>query len=137
MTATCGGATGRTAAVLVLAALAVAPAARADDGWVIARYDVRLEVGRNGTVDVTETVDARFDQPRHGIFREIPVRYDVGGHLYDLRMHLLAVTDGSGQGRTYSVNDSGNLVVIKVGDKNRTLTGPQTYVIRYRVARAV
>jgi len=123
--------------VAVTASAALAPAARGDDGWVIEKFDVRIVAQRDGTVEVTETIDARFDRPKHGIFREIPVRYDVNGHLYDLRLHLLAVTDGSGRSLTRSVTDTENLVVIKVGDADRTLTGPQTYVFRYRVARAI
>ena len=123
--------------ILGLACAGSASVARADGGWVINRFDARLEVSRDGALDVTETIDARFDEPRHGIFREIPVRYDVNGHLYDLRMHLKAVDDGAGASRNRSVTDNGNLIVIKIGDAGRTLLGPQTYVIRYRVARAI
>lgn len=128
---------GFAAAAAVLALAATAPAARADDGWRIDTFDVRLDIARDGTVEITERIQVRFDQPRHGIFREIPVRYDVNGHLYDLRLHLLAVTDGEGTPLTRSVTDSGNRVVIKVGDARKTLLGPQTYAIRYKVARAV
>ena len=123
--------------ILGLACAGSSSLARADSGWVINRFDARLEISRDGTLDVTETIDARFDEPRHGIFREIPVRYDVNGHLYDLRMHLKSVENGEGAGRNRSVTDNGNLIVIKIGDADRTLLGPQTYVIRYRVARAV
>lgn len=121
----------------VLAFLAAPAVARADDGWVIKKYDVRLVIEHDGTVDITETIDARFDEPKHGIFREIPVRYDVNGHLYDLRLHLLSVTDGAGERRNRSVTEAGNLIRIRIGDADRTLTGPQTYVLHYRVARAV
>src|SRR4051794_17444235 len=89
-------------------------AARGDDGWVITRFETRLEVERDGTVDVTETIAARFDQPKHGIFREIPVRYDVHGQLYDMRLHLKGVSDGAGQSRTYQTTDHENLVEIKI-----------------------
>jgi uncharacterized membrane protein YgcG len=123
-------------AATAAALLATAPA-RGDTGWAITRFDVRLEIAHDGTLDVAETIVARFDEPRHGIFREIPVRYDVNGHLYDLRMHLKGVDDGQGRPWKRDVNDEENRVVIKVGDKNTTLTGVQTYVIRYRVARAV
>jgi uncharacterized membrane protein YgcG len=126
---------GWAAAVLAFAALA--NTARADDGWVIEKFDARLEIGGDGTLEITEKIAVRFDQAKHGIFREIPVRYDVNGHLYDLRMHLLGVHDGAGNARAHTVSDTENRVVIKIGDANATATGAQTYVIRYRVARAI
>jgi uncharacterized protein (TIGR04222 family) len=127
-------------ALTFAAALALVPAAaaRADDSrWMITGFDVSLAIGGDGTLDVTETIAARFDTPKHGIFREIPVRYAVAGHLYDIRMHLKAVTDAGGNPLTHTVSDEENKTVLKIGDPGRTLTGPATYVIRYRVARAV
>ena len=128
---------GRLAAAMVLA-LGTAATARGDENWVITRFDVRLDVGHDGTVDVTETIAARFDEPKHGIYREIPVRYDVHGQLYDLRLHLKGVDrDTGGRWETYELSDVENRTVLKIGDPKKTLTGDQKYVIRYRVARAV
>ena len=39
-------------------------------------------------LEVTETIDADFSVPKHGILREIPVRYAVGMHQYALRVKL-------------------------------------------------
>jgi uncharacterized membrane protein len=126
-------------AVMLGAALGLtAPArARADGGWRIDDFDTRLEIANNGAVDVTETIAARFYEPKHGIFREIPVRYAVFGHLYDLRARLKSVHDDAGHGLNYTTRDDANKLVIRIGDAGRTLTGNQTYQIRYRVARAV
>ena len=124
------------AAAVVLVALAAAET-RADDKWVIEKFSVHITINHDGTVEVEETIKARFDEPKHGIFREIPVRYEVNGHLYDLRMHLSAVTDATGRGLSRTVDDRGNLVAVKIGDARTMLTGPQTYVIRYKLARAV
>ncbi len=104
---------------------------------MLTAFDVTLDLGRDGSLDVTESIAARFDAPRHGIIREIPVRYAVGSHLYDIRMRLKAVTDADGNRLRASVRDEENKAVIKIGDPHATRTGRATYVIRYRVGRAV
>ena len=127
-----------TAALSLTSLLALAPAARAEDGgWEIESFDVTVAVAADGTLDVTETIAARFFEPKHGIIREIPVRYAVKGSLYDIRLHLKGVTDADGARLTESTTDEANKVVIKIGDAKTTLTGSHTYVIRYRVGRAV
>ena len=111
--------------------------ARADDGWVISNFDVRLNVAKNGKVDVTETIDARFEVPKHGIFREIPVLYEVNGHLFDLRLRLDTIKDGSGNPRNFTRTYDSNKVIMKIGDADRTVDGAQTYVLHYEVDRAI
>ena len=45
------------------------------DGERIRAYDVRVQVDRDGSVAVTETIDYSFaDEERHGIVRDIPQR---------------------------------------------------------------
>jgi uncharacterized protein (TIGR04222 family) len=124
---------------LVAALVVVPPAAQAqpDRDWTIERFDARLDLQANGTLDVTETIDALFLEPRHGIFREIPVKYLYAAHLYDIRFKLLGVDDGAGQSLETKTTYINNLVRIRVGDKDRTVTGRQTYRIRYRVSRVV
>ncbi|MFO0953603.1 MAG: DUF2207 domain-containing protein [Isosphaeraceae bacterium] len=123
-------------AVSTLAPLASSGQARAED-WTITSFDVAVVMEADGSLDVTETIAVRFDAPRHGIFREIPVRYAVGMHLYDIRLHLSSVTDSNGASLKYTVKDESNKTVIRVGDAKKTVTGPQTYVFKYRVGRAV
>ncbi len=109
----------------------------ADTGWSIARFDVSVVIRPDGVLEVTESIAADFVEPKHGIIREIPVRYDVGAHLYDLRFHLVSVTDGSGKARRTDLDYVRNLARLKIGDAKTTLSGRQDYVIRYRVDRAI
>ena len=57
--------------------------------------------------------------------------------MYALRFKLLGVDDGQGNPRTIQVGYRDNLVTIRIGDAERTLTGPQNYRIRYQIYRAV
>ncbi len=125
-------------ALAVAMAAASPPGARgADDGWTIADFDVDLTIRPDSALDVVETVDADFAIPKHGILREIPVRYAVGMHQYALRFRLLGVDDGEGSERTAEVAFVENLARIRIGDPDRVVSGRQRYRIRYRVERAV
>lgn len=123
-------------ALLALLVL-VAPARAQEGGWTIAEYKVQLQIQRDGVVDVTETIAADFQIQKRGIYREIPIRYDVGMHHYALRFRLLGVDDGEGHPRTTETTYHDNLVKLRIGDADRQLTGRQVYRIRYRVERAI
>ncbi|AMV40287.1 DUF2207 domain-containing protein [Planctomyces sp. SH-PL62] len=127
------------AAAFALGLLAsfAAPPARGDDGWTIAAFDVDAAIGADAGLDVVETVDADFEVPKHGILREIPIRYAVGVHQYSLRFRLLGVDDGEGRSYPTSVSYESNLVRIRIGSPDYEVQGRNRYRIRYHVQRAV
>jgi hypothetical protein len=110
---------------------------RADSGWVVRSFDVELPIQADALLDVTETIDAEFLQPKRGIIREIPIRHAVGMHLYDLRFQFLGVDDGGGKSYQASLTYEENRVRIRIGDPDIRLTGSVRYRIRYRVERAI
>jgi hypothetical protein len=77
---------------------------------------------------------------RHGIYREIPVRYrrvvrpglpfDAGKVSVDL--DVLGVTDASGRKLPTKIT-RGDRVRIRIGDANELVTGKQVYVIHYKL----
>jgi len=131
------------ASVLVLAALLAAAApARADDGgWTINSFDAQIQIGADGRVFVTETLAVDFGAlTRHGVFRDIPVKYvwtkdPHKDRVYELQ--VLSVTDAQKRAVRYDSYPSGANVEIKIGDPDRTVSGPQTYVIAYVVKGAL
>src|SRR5262249_5761141 len=112
-------------------------AALGDSGWSVRSFDVVLGVQTDASLEVSETIDADFDAHKHGIYREIPIRYAVGLHQYALRFQWLGVDDGAGTTYESSVTYEENRVRIRIGRANRSLTGPVRYHIRYRVMRAI
>ena len=112
-------------------------AATTDGAWSIGRFDVAIRIDRDGSLEVTETIDASFRRPKHGIFRVVPIRYAVGMHQYALRFDLLGVDDGSGAARRTKVSHENNAVRLKIGDPDRLVSGAQVYRIRYRIDRAI
>ncbi len=128
----------RAALLGVVSVFAMAqPAARADSGWSIRAFDVRIAINHDASIEVTETIDADFHVPKHGILREIPVRYAVGMHQYALRVKLQEASDGDGHDYERSVSYEENLMRIRIGSPNFTVQGLKRYRLRYHVERAI
>ncbi len=129
------------ALVLALAAVtATAPrAARADESaYVIRRFHTDLAVQADGLVRVEERLEVEFAEPRHGIYRTIPIRYtDPKGYAYSLGFRLLDVHDENGAIHKAQVSHKGRYVDIRIGDANRTVMGRTVYVIRYELRDAL
>ena len=113
------------------------PRARADSGWSIRAFDVGIAIHHDASIEVTETIDADFHVAKHGILREIPVRYAVGMHQYALRVKLEEVSDGEGHDYERSVSYEENLMRIRIGSPDFTVQGRKRYRLRYRVERAI
>lgn len=122
--------------VVFIATLGQVPA-RAESGWSIRNFDVQLVVNPDAGLDVTETIDADFFVPKHGILRELPIRYAVGMHQYALRVRLLEVDDGEGRDYRTSISYEDNLMKIRIGSPDYTVQGRQRYRLRYHVERAI
>jgi hypothetical protein len=76
-------------AALALIAWTAAPAVADRGGYVIHRFDTELTVEPNGGVMVVERLEVEFSEPRHGIYRTIPMRYtDPRGFAYSLGFEL-------------------------------------------------
>jgi uncharacterized membrane protein len=124
-----------TLALIVALLLAALPAAARE--LVVQQFDETVEVNPNGTIEVTETIEARFTGAWHGIYRTIPVEYDTLQHLnYSLLLKPLSVTDYSGNPLKYEQKREGRYLKFKISvpdaqDRTRTV------IIRYRVLNAI
>src|SRR3990167_8550629 len=107
--------------IAILAVLAMPMGARAAD-YEITNFSSKIEVLRNTDLRVTETIEANFNVPKHGIFRYIPSKYEVKGKMWDTHLRVEKVNE------KYTLTRQGNNQVIKIGDPSVTLTGPKTYV---------
>ena len=133
-------------AVVALIVLLLPVSLRAQDtGWVIQSFDAQYTVNADRTIDVTEQITVDFGQlQKHGIYREIPVKYakvlqagvPVRAGTVQVGLDVLSVTDGQGHPLGTQVS-RGNDVRIRIGDPDVTVSGVQTYVIRYRLERGL
>ena len=130
--------------LVFLAATALVPAAPAgaqSGTEQITGYNTDVTIEPSGTIEVQETIAYDFGVvPHHGIFRTVPVRTSQSGKSgYDrvYPLHVVSVTASPGTPAQYTVETDGDDQRIKIGDPDRTITGPHTYVITYRVRGAM
>lgn len=121
----------------IAAAVFVPALVSAQQLWNLDKFRSDIVIGADGVVSVTETVDADFTTPRHGIYRYIPTQgKDTAGESYVISVKLLGVTRDGRDERADS-SYSGDNLVWRVGDPNLTLEGKHEYVLRYSVTGAI
>lgn len=134
-----------------VAALALVPAIAAglagsagafQAGERITSYDERVVVQPDASILVTETIRYDFGStPRHGIYRDIPVRFEYPADpKYErvTRIDRIRVSaEPAGTPAGIEISDEGARKRIRIGDPDRTVTGEHVYAISYRVRGAV
>ncbi len=90
--------------------------------YEISSYDVEITINSDNVYEITETIVADFFVPKHGIFREIPMRYEG---------QKVKISDISVSEQYVQTKSEGDLV-LKIGDPDKTLTGAKKYVINYK-----
>lgn len=118
--------------VLALLALLALPLPGEARSLLIERFDADIAVRPDGSVEVAETIRARFTGRWNGLFRTIPIEYRTPqGMNYTLLLDLGAVTDDAGQPLRHEVSRERHYRKVKVwvpGAENAT----RTVVLRYR-----
>lgn len=103
----------------------------------IEQFESKIFVSPDGSIDVTETIQARFIGSWRGLYREIPVEYVTPqGFNYSLFLDVRRVTDGEGNALKFESSRERHYRKLKI-----FVTGAQdarkTIVIEYRVADAL
>ncbi len=90
-----------------------------------------------GQTSVIETLAVTFYTPGHGIERDLVVSSQAPtGENLSFKVQIVS-TSVDGQATPYTTRRAGKDLVIRIGDPNRTITGPHTYTIRYTVDRGL
>lgn len=124
---------------LLVVALFVAAAGAAAQPYVIQRFESGIRIHADSRLSVQERITVRFNEPRRGIIRSIPVDYDTGrGYRRRVDVSGVSVVDGEGKGLGLKVWREGANLMIRIGDPDVTLPpGTEiTYVILYTVTGA-
>ena len=90
--------------------------------YEITHYQVDVTAHTNNTYDITETIDVRFNEYKHGIYRLIPLRYN------DIRTKISGL-DVYGESKKIIRRPS--LYYIRLGDADTTIIGDKRYTISY------
>ena len=98
--------------------------------YVIDEYDIHIIVNENNTLDITETITAYFNKSKHGIIRSIPLSNTItrlDGTSSTNRTQVINVSVN----HEYTTKKADGDYKIQIGAEDHTLTGRETYVIKY------
>lgn len=120
--------------VFVFLRISTPALAQEQNQWKITNFDSNIEIKNDGKVKVAETIQTNFSVEKHGIYRQLPLNYyNADGSKYFTNIDLLSIKRNS-QSEKFSVSKQGDDLVVKIGDPDKTISGPQTYLIEYAVS---
>ncbi len=91
-----------------------------------------VNITKDGVLNIVEIIDVTFTEKRRGIFRKIPLNYNIDGVRRNLTIEKASVADWKSK-----IYNEGGYRVIRIGDANTYIEGKQRYVIRYTVRNAL
>ncbi|MDR2974986.1 MAG: DUF2207 domain-containing protein [Propionibacteriaceae bacterium] len=100
----------------------------------ITRFEVDATVDQSGTITVTQTIDDYFASSGHG-----PQLYLITRQQYDsshdrrITYDNIRVTSPTGAPTSVDISQENKYMTLRIGDKNVTVRGTQTYVLTYTV----
>lgn len=106
--------------------------------WEIKDFNAEILMKKDGSYYVTEKITTDFGyELKHGIYRDIPVKYKRGLGNYNLILNVLGVEDFGGRAYKYKVKRKGKYLSIKIGDPDKRVSGVNNYKITYLVKRGI
>lgn len=103
----------------------------------VKRFNSSLNIHQNGSISVRETIEYDFgSQERHGILRVIPLTAKVGELYLTSSIDVGDILRDNLSEKFTENNDSGKLN-IKIGDADKTISGPHEYKVEYQVSNQI
>ncbi|NLK93974.1 MAG: DUF2207 domain-containing protein [Clostridiales bacterium] len=105
-----------------------------DDSFYIKDYEIEAIVHENATVSITEKITADFNEYKHGIFRDIPIRVRINKEVNgESKEYLYAnpISNINVEGAPFSLTTEDDMCRITIGDEDKTVIGEQKYIISY------
>jgi uncharacterized membrane protein len=120
---------------------------QAQEYFTIRQYDVSIKVNKDASLDISEKINVHFTEPRHGIIRKIPYKYEIqllpaNSQKADRQLESggysrTIIQDIKVPGLNYDVSNDGNYKSIKIGSANKYVEGDQQFIIIYRILNAI
>jgi uncharacterized membrane protein len=110
----------------------------AQDYYYIEDFFVDLKLDKEGVIKITELIKIHFNEPRHGIYRDLPLSYrvsdKVSGSFFDKWFpHDLFISDVEVKNFKFKDELLGVGVRLKIGDADILVDGDQLYQISYTI----
>lgn len=115
-------------------------------GFYIKSFHSDISVNRDASIDIREKILVHFDVPHHGIFRMIPYKYPQQKVSGQLKANAELVNNGYRytiienirvKDQKFDVNSTGDFKEIKIGAKDKMVSGDQLYEISYKLIGAI
>ncbi|TAK03917.1 DUF2207 domain-containing protein [Patescibacteria group bacterium] len=120
-----------------LLCFAASASAQGQGGVTFTSFGSDIEVRSDGSFDVAEEITGSFEEPRHGLFRFIPVAYErPDGSTHRIRLRVDSVRR-DGERAPFESYRSGAYQVIKIGEPDATFAGDFRYDLAYHVENAL
>lgn len=120
---------------IVVGALLALPALAQEE---ISDFRTTIKINEDASIKVTEKITYDFgSEQKHGIYRDIPFKYQARGGNYNLILDVESVVDEAGRPYNFEVLKQGRNKRIKIGDADSFASGQKVYVIAYRAERAL
>ena len=109
--------------------------------FIVNKCVVDIYISEEGYFDVVENYDITFTAHKHGIFRTIRTNYDLFTEdsiqeKRKIKIRNIEVPNHKYEADFDFVQKISDNLQIKIGDKDKTIIGPQHYEIKYRVYNA-
>lgn len=98
--------------------------------YYIQSYNVDVNVSEDNIYSIKETISAYFTEEKHGISRSIPLSNTVKRTDGTISTNRAKITNIK-VNEEYTINRNSENITIKIGNKNKTITGKHTYEISY------
>ena len=110
--------------------------------WYLKDFQSEIVVNKDSTLDITEriTADCGNLPDKHGIYRVLPTQaYKTTSEIIKTPIKLISITDFNGSPLHYEETSSftNHTISWKIGDADKTVTGENYYLIKYKVKNAI
>lgn len=102
-----------------------------DDDYYIEKYHVDINVKKNNTFHITETLTYNFVQPHHGMTREIPLTHTREREDGSESVIKATVSHFKCSDRIAHKETDDEDYIVNIGNANKEITGEKTYTISY------
>jgi len=104
----------------------------------IDNYEISIKINRDSSINISEKIYYNFGTAeKHGIYRDIPIKYDARGGKYKLDISKISVVDENNSPYVFKKSYEGPDLRLKIGESDKIVTGLKIYIINYTVKGAI
>lgn len=104
----------------------------------IDNYEISIKINSDSSINVSEKIYYNFGTiEKHGIYRDIPIKYDARGGKYKLDISEISIVDENNSPYVFKKSYEGSDLRLKIGESDKFVTGLKIYIINYTVKGAI